>query len=268
VGVGKVKIADDCGRTRVLNNVLYIPKLKNNLLSITKTTLDGWRSVFENGRCTTTHGDDFRIYTPIRDGLCIFTSTPSIMQAFAAAASTGTRNRKTTITDWHERLGHVSKTAILKLGDKVVGLELGPTDPEELPGCQCGACAAGKQHRQPFDDVEVRADKPLQLVHSDLCGEFPIKSLGGGKYFITFTDDCTRYCRVYILENKKAATILGVFEEYRAWAEKQTGFEIKTIRTDGGKEYHGEMEVNLKGTGIEHQSTADTPHSQTVFQNA
>jgi Integrase core domain. len=256
VGVGKVRIADDYGRTRVLNDVLYIPKLKNNLLSITKTTLDGWRSVFENGGCTTTHGDDFRIYTPIRDGLCIFTTTPSIMQALAAAASTGTRNRKMTITDWHERLGHVSKTAILKLGDKVVGLAFDATDPEEFPGCQCAACAAGKQHRRPFDAVEVRADKPLQLVHSDLCGEFPMKSLGGGRYFITFTDDCTRYCRVYILKNKKAATILRAFEEYRAWAEKQTGFEIKTIRTDGGKEYHAEMEANLKGTGIEHQSTA------------
>jgi len=111
----------------------------------------------------------------------------------------------------------------------VVSLALDPTDPEELPGCQCVACAAGKQHQLPFDTVEVRADKPLQLVHSDLCREFPMKSLGGGKYFITFTNDCTRYCPVYILKNKKAATILRVFQEYRAWAEKQTGFEIKII---------------------------------------
>jgi Pol polyprotein, beta-barrel domain len=256
VEVGKVRIADDRGRTRVLNNVLYIPKLKNNLLSITKATLDGWRSVFENGGCTTTHGDDFRIYTPIQDGLCIFTSVPSVMQALVAAASTGPRDRTVTITDWHDRLGHVSKTAILKLGDRVVGLNLGPTDPEEFPGCQCGPCATGKQHRLPFEAVEVRADKPLELVHSDLCGEFPMKSLGGGRYFMTFTDDCTRYCRVYILKNKEATSILGAFEEYRAWAEKQTGFEIKTIRTHGGKEYHGEMETNLKGTGIENQSTA------------
>src|SRR2546423_5150172 len=62
VGVGKVRIADDYGRTRVLNNVLYIPKLKNNLLSITKTTLDGWRSVFENGGWGTTPRNDFRIF--------------------------------------------------------------------------------------------------------------------------------------------------------------------------------------------------------------
>lgn len=256
VGVGKVRIADDCGRTRILSNVLYIPKLKNNLLSITKTTLDGWRSVFENGGCTTTHGDNFRIYTPIQDGLCIFTSTPSVMQALAAAAPTGSHNRKITITDWHERLGHVSKTAILKLGNRVEGLAIDPTDSEEFPECQCAACAAGKLHRQPFDSVEVRAEKPLQLVHSDLCGKFPINSLNGGKYFITFTDDCTRYCRVYILRNKEAATVLSAFKEYRAWAEKQTGFEIKAIRTDGGKEYHKEMEKNLKGTGIEHQCTA------------
>ena len=61
------------------------------------------------------------------------------------------------------------------------------------------------------------------------------------------------------MPNKEAKTIKEVFNAYRAWAENQTGCKIKAIRTDGGGEYHKEMEALLKGTGIEHQETA--PHS-------
>src|SRR5436190_23805634 len=71
VGVGKVRITDKNSRMRILRNVLYMPKLKNNRLSLTVLTLAGCRSVFENESCTVTHGD-FMIQTPMEDGLCIF----------------------------------------------------------------------------------------------------------------------------------------------------------------------------------------------------
>ena len=103
------------------------------------------------------------------------------------------------VRDWHERLGHVSKGAIVKISDKVEGLDIDPMDSDTEDECQCEACAIMKQHRLPFEAVERRSDKPLQIVHSDLCGPFPVKSLSGGVYYITFTDDYTRYCRVYIL---------------------------------------------------------------------
>ena len=47
VGVGKVRITNRNGRTRVLKNVLYMPKLKNNLLSLMALTLARWRSVLQ-----------------------------------------------------------------------------------------------------------------------------------------------------------------------------------------------------------------------------
>jgi len=241
-----------------------MPKLKNNLLSLTALTLAGWRSVFEDGSCTVTHGD-FTIQTPIEDGLCIFESNP---HAFAAVALGHTKHRMTAmVRDWHERLGHVSKGAIVKISDKVEGLDIDPMDSDTEDECQCEACAIMKQHRLPFEAVERRSDKPLQIVHSDLCGPFPVKSLSGGVYYITFTDDYTRYCRVYILRDKEAKTILRVFQEYKAWAEKQSGCEIKAIRTDGGTEYRKEMEWALMLAGIEPQKTAPhTPQSNGVSE--
>ena len=36
---------------------------------------------------------------------------------------------------------------------------------------------------------------PLELIHSDICGPMPERSLGGSQYFITFLDDCTQKAR-------------------------------------------------------------------------
>src|SRR5436305_2037696 len=265
VGVGKVVVTDDSGiQSRVLKNVLYVPKLKHGLFSLTKATLDGWKSVFVGKGCTVTNGA-FKIYTPIHDGLCKWRSR---FYKGIAAANVAIGGEGVTIKDWHERFGHVSKDAIIKLVDLVKGLDIVDDDkPEERDHEHCEPCILGKHHRLPFKRVEHRSKKPLELVHSDLCGKFQVKSLGGGWYFISFIDDCTRLCRIYILPNKEAKTIKAVFEGYRAWAENQTGCKIKAIRTDGGGEYHKEMEVLLKGTGIEHQETAPhTPQSNGVSE--
>jgi len=134
-------------------------------------------------------------------------------------------------------------------------------------GEDCEPCALSKHHRRPFEEVDRRSENPLELVYSDVCGKFHIKALGGGLYFVTFTDDCTRMCRVYVLRNKRSETLAEAFEQYKAWAERQTGRKIKAIRTDGGGEYHKWMEANLKDSGIEHQSTAPyTPESNGVSE--
>ena len=117
------------------------------------------------------------------------------------------------LDDWHERLGHVSREAILKLVDMVEGLTV--TEGGHL-GEDCEPCALSKHHRRPFEEVDRRSEEPLQLVFSDLCGKFHIEALGGGLYFVTFTDDCTRLCKVYILKNKKSETLAAAFEQYKA----------------------------------------------------
>ena len=37
-----------------------------------------------------------------------------------------------------------------------------------------------------------KKSEPLDVVHSDVCGPMPVRSLGGASYFITFIDDSTR----------------------------------------------------------------------------
>lgn len=41
-----------------------------------------------------------------------------------------------------------------------------------------------------------------RAVHSDVCGKISEKSLGGAQYFLTFTDDKSRYTWLYILHSE------------------------------------------------------------------
>ena len=55
-----------------------------------------------------------------------------------------------------------------------------------------------------FQSVE-RHIKPLYLIHSDICDLKFVQTRGGNKYFITFVDDNTKYCYVYLLKSKDEA---------------------------------------------------------------
>jgi transposase InsO family protein len=58
---------------------------------------------------------------------------------------------------------------------------------------------------------------------------------GGKRYFMTFIDDCTRFCCVYLLKTKDEA--LRYFKSYKAEVENQLERKVKRLRFDRGREY-------------------------------
>ena len=64
-----------------------------------------------------------------------------------------------------------------------------------------------------------RAQDLLELVHSDVCGPMSTKANGGYEYFITFTDDYSRYGYVYLMKRKFES--FEKFKEFRADVENQ-----------------------------------------------
>ena len=87
---------------------------------------------------------------------------------------------------------------------------------------ECEACAKAKMHKIPFPkQSKKKKSRPLELIHSDLCGPMNVESIGGSKYVLTFTDDYTRYVTVYFLKSK--SEVLVKFEEYVNMVENVTG---------------------------------------------
>ncbi|KAL0430687.1 UNVERIFIED_CONTAM: Transposon Ty1-BL Gag-Pol polyprotein [Sesamum radiatum] len=112
--------------------------------------------------------------------------------------------------------------------------------------------------KKPFVGQSEIANGLLDLVHTDICGPLSSPARGGFSYFITFTDDHSRYGYVYLMRYKSEA--FGRFKEYRLEVEKQTSSKIKAIRSDRGGEYlSGEFIDYLKDNRIISQWTHARP---------
>jgi hypothetical protein len=55
---------------------------------------------------------------------------------------------------------------------------------------------------------------PLDLVHFDLCEMNGLLTRGGKRYFMTFIDDASRFCYIFLLKSKDEA--LHYFKIYKA----------------------------------------------------
>ncbi|GKB65422.1 retrotransposon protein, putative, ty1-copia subclass [Tanacetum coccineum] len=145
---------------------------------------------------------------------------------------------------WHCRLGHISMKRIEKLQHD--GL-LNSTDIESFD--KCISCLSRKMARKPYSHQVERANDLLGLIHTDVCGLFRTVSRQGASYFVTFTDDVSRYGYVYLLKHKHE-----VFENFKVFqkeVENQLGKTIKSLRYDRGGQYMSqEFFDHLKEHGI------------------
>ena len=153
---------------------------------------------------------------------------------------------------WHYRYGHLGMDSVTKLmkDDMVVGMNT--TDEKDTV---CEGCIMGKQHRTKYPKGKAQcATEPFELVHSDVCGSMSVNSIGGSRYFVTFTDEYTRYTYIYFVKHKDE--VLAKFKEFVNIVKNCTGKNVKTFRTDNGGEYCSkEFESFLKDEGIVHQLT-------------
>ena len=89
--------------------------------------------------------------------------------------------------------------------------------------------------KAPFIGRGESAGDLLGLIHSDVCG--PMSSLAriGYSYFITFTDDYSRFGYVYLMKHKSES--FERFMDFKNEVQNQLGKSIKALRSDRGGEY-------------------------------
>ncbi|KAM1721711.1 hypothetical protein ACFX12_023214 [Malus domestica] len=150
---------------------------------------------------------------------------------------------------WHLKLGHVNLDKIHKMSkDRYIR----PLGNDQMGTCEC--CLKGKMTKSPFTGKGERATKILGLIHTDVCGPMSTTSRGGFSYYITFTDDHSRFGYVYLMKYKSES--FERFKEFKNEVEKQTGKQIKTLRSDRGGEYLSNKFLDyLKECGIVSQWT-------------
>lgn len=244
-----------------LRNTIYVPEFRNNLVSVARITESGYSVNFGKNIATVRRKNGTVAMIAKREGDLYRVINKDRHVAQAAEC------RKTDDTlKWHRRFGHLNFDDLkrLQIENMVCGLSKTLTD--SLKSCE--TCAKAKIHQVSHPPSTRRASAVLELIHSDICGPMNLPSLGGARYFITFIDDKTRYCEVKMLKQKSDA--LQAFKEYVRRVERQTGYRVKTLRTDNGREYmSGEFTAFLKTLGIKRELTVQyTPQQNGVAERA
>uniref|UniRef100_A0AAV1VGZ7 Integrase catalytic domain-containing protein n=1 Tax=Peronospora matthiolae TaxID=2874970 RepID=A0AAV1VGZ7_9STRA len=135
---------------------------------------------------------------------------------------------------WHLRLGHIGHDGLNCIVTKNIGIGIDISSVKKWDVCE--GCALGKQTRVRFQsNTTARTSKLLEVIHSDVCGPMSMATFSGKRYFVTFIDDKSRYCVVYLLKSK--SEVAAKFMEYAAMAETQTGKRVKYLQSDNGGEY-------------------------------
>lgn len=77
----------------------------------------------------------------------------------------------------------------------------------------------GKMAEFPHVKKLKRKEKPCQRIHSDVCGPMDVESIGRSKYFVTFLDDATRFCKVYFIRSK--TQVFEKLQEFKNYVKNQ-----------------------------------------------
>lgn len=253
IGIGNVVVqseVDGHERKITMRNVLHVPKLHSNLLSVSKLVNEGCKvNFFTNGG--TIEGPNGTLLAKPSQELNLFYIT--FKKVFGAeVASVAHSNSKMNL--WHQRMGHLNMKSVRALESMVSGIDLDAPHVDTSHE-MCETCIQGKQTRVPFSTQGVsRANKVLELVYSDVCGPMRTTSIGGCRFFVTFIDDFSRKVWVYPLKAK--SEVFAKFLEWKALVEAQSEHKIKALRTDNGGEFISkQFDEYLKTCGIERQVT-------------
>jgi hypothetical protein len=167
----------------------------------------------------------------------------------------------------HRRLGHIAPDAIWTLfwSGTVEGVQL---IDDSMP-LICNSCEHAKSRQKVIcrERKETLAPCFGVEVHTNLWGLSPVMSVGGRKYYITFTDDHTRFTWLQTLRTKDQA--LDTYKVFAAWASTQHGAWIKHLRSNHGGKYTGtEFTKFLNEQGTKWWlTTHDTPQHNGVAES-
>ncbi|KAI0499987.1 hypothetical protein KFK09_018195 [Dendrobium nobile] len=239
----------DTPRKLYLRNILHVPSLSHNLLSVSKLTNDNLVSVsFDSNGFKIKDCKDHRLllHGHLRDGLYQLCRPASFK---STALHVQTSKEKI----WHARLGHPHH-GLLK--------ELSPLIPEishfSNNNFSCTSCSVAKCHKIPFNKTNFVSSAAFDLVHSDVWGPAPLNSMDGFWYFVLFIYDFTRYSWMYLMKSKQET--FSKFKLFQQLIQNQFHKTLKALRSDGRGEFTShEFTDFLQLHGIQRQLTC--PHT-------
>ena len=259
VGSMKTVLNDDKGNSVnvTFEDVIYVPELKFNLLSVGQIAKKGAAVVYDKDGAhldlTSKNKGKVRL-TSVGNGNVFGIAIDPAMQATAALEE----GKSVDINKYHSMLGHVGEDATRKtaeyFGLKVVG---------KMPLCEPCALAKSKQ-KKVSKETETVTTKPGEKMYIDVSS-VSATSIGGKKFMAMLVDDYSSMKWSFFLKKKSDLNdvILPKIKEL-----KSKGIDIKRVRMDNAGE-NLKLGDKLKEIGVAVEYTApNTPQQNGVVERA
>jgi hypothetical protein len=238
VGNGKGLSINHVGTTQLLspnssfklNDVLHVPQISQNLLSIQKFTTDTHTFVelhpyFFNVRDQAT--GKLLLHGPSRHGLYPF---PFLINKTHKSnknlgSPTAFVGERVSPHQWHSRFGHPALRTVSRIISRF-DLPVVPNSNKNF----CFACLNSKSKQLSFSPSPSQYQCPLDLIFSDVWGPSPICSQHGFKYYVSFLDASSRYTWLYPMTKKSDA--FNIFLQFQKYVERFFNSKIKSVQTN------------------------------------
>jgi hypothetical protein len=206
-----------------MKDVLYVPGLTKNLLSISALKKKGFRVSFIDGEVLI-----WAKGKTMEEAIVIGKEEGGLYKLKGHSEATMTHSIENPCELWNRRLAHINYKALPYVRKAVTGLPELKVDHEGV----CNGCAQGKTIKNPFLKRDSKAEGVLELIYSDVCGPMPSSSIIGYVYYLSFIDDYSRKTWVYFLKSKYE--VFNKFKEFKALIENLSERKIKILRSDNG----------------------------------
>ena len=170
-GSGKIplqtKISNEEIKHVTLKDVLYVPDIETNLISVRKACISGCTVIFEKNNCKFMYEGETYLKGILKNNLYEVATVDSDL-ANTTQISSNCKN-KNCIAIWHKRLGHRNYDAIKQLISQQLanGIQINMCKHDIT--CEC--CIKGKLTDMPYPKTAMfTANKCLELVHSTIGG--------------------------------------------------------------------------------------------------
>lgn len=159
-GKGEVKInvsIDGTDKIIKLENALFVPNLKTNLISVSKIVDTDHEVTFRRNQALVKDQQGTVKLKAVRDG-DLFYLKPTDNHALATTECSE-------IDTWHRRLGHLNERDLITMmkNEMAIGLDFNPKS--KLSPCE--TCIEGKLKSFSFEAREQKSSGILDIVHSD-----------------------------------------------------------------------------------------------------
>lgn len=216
----------DSGFCLDLFQTLCVPYISRNLVSLSKLDLAGFKStkgdgcfnIFLNSNCIGS--------AILADGLYKLNLADQPIKTNLTLHTEGELKNKACTSDlyflWHKRLGHISNERMKRLVKDGIIPNIDFTNNK-----MCIDCIKGKQTKHTKKGA-TRSTQLLEIIRTYICGPFDVPTFGGEKYFITFINDYSPYCYIYLLHEKSQS--VDAVQAFITEVERQLDRKVKIIR--------------------------------------